>query len=558
MKPLPHLMRTLAVCAALALSACASALRTLEEARTETSLSNSEKRRMASRLEDMATGWDGMRHGKAAQRRAAQDRYTRALAGFLREWDASQSPRYWQNGTVFANRKGAYAVEFNSQADVRTEVPPPQIDDLLLAERVDRRHEDTQANRPGVGVPIVGHIRRNDTTRREQPFLPPNGGNLTLTAFMEFDPPPADSSAPRRCRVRFHNALNVETVRVQEDERQLAANFTASKNLALAKKSLGPFSFLGLLYPERTLDDSQLYMMDVYDPNRIPVVFVHGLMSDPHIWLNVVNSISADKELRAAYQPWYFLYPTALGIPTTSGRLRDSLHQVIQHVDTDNNDAALDRMVLVGHSMGGLLSRMQVIDPKDKLSQALLGTTPDKLRVSSSTKERLEKNLLFKPLPEVSRVVYIATPHRGSNIASFNIVRKLSALIRLPVDTLKMSQELLFGNTDAITSDIRDWGVYGFLSLGMLSEKHPLYRGLNAVPIPVQHHSVIGDCGKNNTPNSTDRVVPYWSSHLNSASTEKIVPYWHGCVEKPEVVQEVVRILRQHLREKGTPQLARR
>lgn len=547
------MLRVLVVGACLAsASSCTTALRTIQEARTETKLSAGEKRRMARLLEDMAVGWDGMHRGKAAQRRVAQDRYTQALDRLLREWDDSQSPRYWRSGTVFANGTHAYSIDFDTQpSQQRQEVPPTLIDDIILPHRVKSRVEDTQAYRPGVGVPVVGHVRRTSTIRREQPFLPPNGGNYTLTAVMEFGDAPADPATPRACRIRFHNALNVDTVKVNEDERLLAADFTASKNLALARKSLGIFSILGLLYPERTMSECQLYMMDLYDPNRIPVVFVHGLMSDPHIWLNVVNAISADKELRAAYQPWYFLYPTALGIPTSSACLRDSLQQAIQHVDPDNNDKGLKNMVLVGHSMGGLVSRMQVIDPKDIMCTAILGATPDKLRVSDAVAKRLTHNLMFKPQPDVKRVVFIATPHRGSDVASLNIVRKLASLIRLPVDTLKMSQELLSGNTDAITSDIRDWGVYGFLSLGMLSPKHPFYKGLNALPIPVVHHSIIGDSGRGNSPNSTDRVVPYWSSHLDSAKSEKIVPYWHGCVEKPETVQEVIRVLREHLREKG-------
>jgi pimeloyl-ACP methyl ester carboxylesterase len=345
----------------------------------------------------------------------------------------------------------------------------------------------------------------------------------------------------------------VDTVKVCDDERLLAANFTASKQLSLSKKSLNLFALLGLLYPERALADCQLYRMDVYDPKRIPVVFVHGLMSDPHIWLNVVNAISADPELRAAYQPWYFLYPTALGIPQSSAMLRDSLRQMLKYYDPDHNDPGPKNMVLVGHSMGGLVSRMQTIDPGDKLWNALLSDPPGTLRVSESVKERLTRNLLFKPQPEVKRLIFITTPHRGSNIASKNIVRRLSSLIRLPLDMLLMSQELLSGNTDALSPEIRDWGIYSFLSLGMLSEKHPYYRGLNAVPIPVEHHSIIGDRGKNNSPASSDAVVPYWSSHLDSAASEKIVPHWHGCVEKPEVVKEVIRVLREHLRQRGSP-----
>jgi hypothetical protein len=114
-----------------------------------------------------------------------------------------------------------------------------------------------------------------------------------------------------------------------------------------------------------------------------------------------------------------------------------------------------------------------------------------------------------------------------------------------------MSKQLLTGNTDALSPQIRDWGFFAFLSIGTLSNKHPFYQGLNDVPIPVPYHSIIGQIGHKPLQDSSDGAVPYWSAHLEGAKSEKIVPCWHGCVERPEVVQEVVRVLREHLQESG-------
>lgn len=533
-----------------ALTSCHSVLR-MQVARAETELTAREKRHMAGLLDEMAAGWDGMQHGGHSTRQRAKQRYDQALATFLREWDEHQSPRYWRSGTVFASKQSAFQIDFDPQAKPQREVPPAQLDELMLASRRRLHGEDTLSERRGMGVPVVGHIYRNDTTRKEQPFLPPNGGNLTLTAVMELADDDGNPSTPRRCRLHLHNTLNVETVEVHHDVQPLAANFTAAKNLALSKKSLHLFSWLGLLYPERALGDSHLYCMDGYDPKRIPVVFVHGLMSDPHIWLNIVNAISSDPELRARYQPWYFLYPSGMGVPQTSERLRASLQQARDYLDPDHNDPGMNQMVLVGHSMGGLLSRMQAIDPEDKLWNAIFRKPPEELNLSSTGRARVVSMLKFKPQPEVKRLVFIATPNRGSNLASANIVRRLASLIRLPVDTLLMSRQLLTGNTDALSPQIRDWGLFAFLSVGTLSSRHPFYEGLNAVPIPVPYHSIIGRLGHGPLLSSSDGAVPYWSAHLDGAQSEKIFPCWHGCVERPEVVKEVMRVLREHLREKG-------
>lgn len=550
MIPLTPALRLFALAFCGVLTSCHSVLR-VQMPRAETELSSREKRHMAGLLDEVAAGWDGMQHGKSSARRAAEDRYENALAKFLRAWDSHQCPRYWRSGTEFASRRDTFQIELTNVASSQTEMPPTQIDQLLLATRKKSHGDDTLSERPGLGVPVVGHIYRTDTARKEQPFLPPNGGNLTLTAVMEMEDDDADPATPRRCHLHLHNALNVQTVKMQRDERLLAANFTAAKDRALAKKSLGLFSWLGLFYPERTLGDSHLYCMDSYDPQRIPVVFVHGLMSDPHIWLNAVNAISSDPELRAKYQPWYFLYPTGLGVPQTSARLRNSLQQARDSFDPDHNDPGMKRMVIVGHSMGGLLSRMQAIDPSDKLWNAMFRKPPEQLNVSEPVRERLVSALKFKPQPEVKRLVFITTPQRGSDLASTNLVRRLASLIRLPVDTLLMSKQLLTGNTDALSPQIRDWGFFAFLSIGTLSNEHPFYQGLNDVPIPVPYHSIIGQIGHKPLQDSSDGAVPYWSAHLEGAKSEKIISCWHGCVERPEVVQEVVRVLREHLRESG-------
>lgn len=540
-------LRLFAVAFCGALVSCHSVLR-METPREETVLTAREKRHMAGLLAEAAAGWDAMHQGSASARHAAEERYESALARFLREWDSHQSPRYWQDGALFVSGPNSFQIELAPSTRPKKAVLPAQLDGLMIASRRKSQDEDTLSERPGVGVPVVGHVCRTAAARTAQPFLPPNGGNYTLTAVLEVEEDDADPATPRRCRLHLHDALNVETVKVRQDQRLLAANFTAAKDLALSKKSLGLFSWLGLLYPERTLDDSHLYCMDGYDPKRIPVVFVHGLMSDPHIWLNAVNAISSDPELRAKYQPWYFLYPTGLSVPQTSARLRASLQQARDYFDPDHNDPGMNRMVLVGHSMGGLLSRMQAIDPGDKIWNAIFSKPPEQLNVSLSVRERLVRTLKFKPRPEVKRLVFITTPQHGSNIAGMNIVRRLASLIRLPVDTLLMSQQLLTGNTDALSPQIRDWGFFAFLSIGTLSNEHPFYDGLNAVRIPVPYHSIIGQLGHKPLLESSDGAVPYWSAHLEGAKSEKVVPCWHGCVERPEVVREVTRILREHLR----------
>jgi hypothetical protein len=511
-------------------------------------LPQSTRRLLAADLNKMVGSWEGMSRGKARSRREAEERYESALAGFLKTWTRVQSPCHWRTGQVFhhAGTGARYVVDLEPSETFPNDVSPLVYDDLILLRASVLDSSAAGAIRTGLGVPLVGRVERTDEVKERLPFLPPKGGNFTLTALLHVHEPDADGI--RHCKLRLIDTLNTDTVRSPNGERQLAADFTAPKNLALSRKVFGSISLKGLLYPEKAVGDCQLYRIDEYDPERIPVVFVHGLMSDPHIWLNVVSAMCADPVLRKRYQPWYFLYPTAMGVPQAAAMLRQSLEAARNHFDPDHKDPGMRRMVLVGHSMGGLLSRMQVTDSGSKLWDGIFSKPPAEMNVSEKVLTSMTEALFVKPLPYVERVIFIATPHRGSKIASLNIVRRLTSLIRIPLDSLTMVNEILYGNMDALSPQITKWGMFSFISIGMLSEKHPLLKGLNETTPAVDHHSIIGDRGRRvPREESSDGVVPYWSSHLSTAESEKMVPHGHGCVEEADVVREVLHLLHEHL-----------
>lgn len=509
------------------------------------------ERRMAGHLAAAAAAWDVWKDGAKPdeQRHRAEADYERALSAVLKEWNRRQLPRTWETGSVFVNGHGSYRIDLQPAPGNPQEISPLVLDRLRLAEdiRVGRQQDVTEA---GIGVPVVGEVTYSEALARQYPLMPLNGGHLTLTALLEFELKSKVKGGLRQARLRLYNPLRQPTAMVEKRKIALAANYSAAKKLALDDGFLKGFSILGALFPEKTIANSQLYRLELHDPQRIPVVFVHGLISDPHIWYHCVNAIYADPVLRANYQPWYFLYPTGMGVPATASRLRESLQDARARLDPERDDASLDQMVLVGHSMGGLLSRMQTIDSGDDFWKAYFKKHPSELNLSTSSRERLSKALLFEKQSFVKRLIFIAVPQRGSNMADKGIVYRISTLIRLPIDSLLLVSEILTGNPDALNQQVRDWGMFAFLSIGTLSPKHPYLEALNRKPIPVPHHSIIGRVGKDPLDQSSDRVVPYRSSHL-STGTEKIVPCWHGCVEENVVIEEVLLRLHEHLQTLG-------
>lgn len=508
------------------------------------------QRHIAVHLDGAAAAWDVLKSGGAskAEKQKAETAYESALATVLKEWNRSQLPRKWESGSYFEAKERRYLVHLQPAPGNPQEVSPLMLDRLLIADQVRLARGARPVVEEGIGVPVVGQVQRTDELAAKYPMMPLNGAFLTLTAVLEFDPP--QEGKARSAYLRLYNPLREPDAKVAGHTSHLAANYTAPKELALNNRFLRGFSLIGLLFPDRVLDESEIYRLEIYDPKRIPVVFVHGLMSDPHIWYNAINAIYADPVLRANYQPWYFLYPSGMAVPATSWQLRKSLEEARAKLDPEGDDPGMNNMVMVGHSMGGLLSRMQTIDSGDGLWKAYFNCDPDKLQVSKRTRERLKDTLEFKKQPYIKRLVFITVPHKGSNVADKGIVYRLTRLIRLPTDSLVLAKEILTGNLDSLTPQLRDWGTFGFLSIGTLSPKHPYLKALNAQPIPVPHHSIVGHFGKGELIDSSDRVVPYSSSHLETG-TELVVPYWHGCVEKPEVTAEVMKRLKQHLRESG-------
>jgi pimeloyl-ACP methyl ester carboxylesterase len=287
-----------------------------------------------------------------------------------------------------------------------------------------------------------------------------------------------------------------------------------------------------------------LYFLEPYDPNRIPVVFVHGLASTPFNWVKTINGLQQDPEVRKRYQPWVFGYATGNPILYSALRLREELAKV------DKIYPNHLPYVLVGHSMGGMLTHAQVTtvtramwerDPK-------IGSAAKSVFANNSSDSLIVRSMTYHANPRIKRVVFVCTPHRGSNMASRGIGSLAISLISLPTHVLSTvkdsitSAELvqLTGSSKRLPNSV--WG---------LKPTNPSFPVVNAPPITVPYHSIIGDRGKGDCPNCTDGVVAYWSSHLDGAQSETIVPGPHGSCELPETIAEIDRILRLHLGKSG-------
>ena len=150
------------------------------------------------------------------------------------------------------------------------------------------------------------------------------------------------------------------------------------------------------------------------NPDRRIIVMLHGLASSPEAWINVANEVLGDEELRRNFQIWQVYYPTNLPIAVNNQAIRQAIEQTLRNFDPQGEAKASHDMVLVGHSMGGVLSRLMVSSSGERLWDAMLSDFDIKGARVQKVKASLGPYLYFEPLPQVSRAVFAAAPHRDA------------------------------------------------------------------------------------------------------------------------------------------------
>jgi pimeloyl-ACP methyl ester carboxylesterase len=293
-------------------------------------------------------------------------------------------------------------------------------------------------------------------------------------------------------------------------------------------------------------EQTGLSLLLPYRRGKVPVVFIHGLWANPMSWSRMIESLEADAILSDRYQFWTFGYSTGDPLPHSAALLRRDLDEVRRKFDPDRSDAAFDRMVIVGHSMGGLITKMMVQDSGNRLWRLVSDRPIDELAGEPDDRELFRRALIYKPRPEVRRVVFIATPHRGSRVDRGGLERLGSRLVRLP-DPLRASHgRLLARNAPEFFTERFRKGLP--TSIDELEWQSPILMRLDELGLAptITAHSIIAVRRDPPVAGGSDGLVPYESAHLEGVASESLVSSGHLCQDHPAVIREVRRILVVH------------
>lgn len=386
---------------------------------------------------------------------------------------------------------------------------------------------DRRVTLEGIGAPVVAVGREQKEDFRQN--FASKRLYAAATAIIRFH--------DHQAELDFMLPLQTERVSLAGHEYPLAADFTAPAAVGLVRERPDKLGFARMTHPEKFADTARLTRLQVYDPSRIPVIFVHGLQDTPASWTPMINALYADEDIRRRYQFWVYSYPSGYPYPYSAALFRDELDGVAKAFPNHK------KIVLIGHSMGGLVSRLMVTDVGDKLWREYFGKPPAETNISGNARRLLEKSLIFQHRPDVSRVIFICTPHRGAPLGANFVGRIATQLVRMPflvaAVPFRVLEEAMVHDPSAATLNRIP------TSIDTLSPNNRFVKEINRFPTTpgIPYHTIEGDRGRGNAPNSSDGVVPYWSSNLAGAKSSLIVPSNHSAPRNPEAISEVRRIL---------------
>ena len=398
--------------------------------------------------------------------------------------------------------------------------------------------------RAGWGAAIVGIRERRPEREAEMKYYPLKGLHTPVTLTMDSVKP---SGGVTKVTFSLRNPMLEQTTKVGGRTFPVEADFSAPVAVVLNHQSEAMLGLEGFFKADQREKVSGIFLSEPYDSKRIPILLIHGLISVPMIWRDIIPELMSDPGISRRYQVMVFGYPSGLPIIEAAQMLRNDLAAMRKHYDPDGNDPLSRNMVVAGHSMGGILTHTLVVEMDDHLwRQFNTGGSLDQLPISSEEREGVRDLLFFKADPAVHCVIYFSAPHRGAKMAEKGIAGTLSKLAKLPALALQENRNI-YDPVISTNPKFVEMTKGTYTSAQSLLPGAPMVAALDAAPYRkgVVYHSVMGDRGRGDTPNSSDGVVEYWSSRQDGAASELIVPTHHGSYKDPKAIEQLKEILRQ-------------
>ncbi|MEJ2231882.1 MAG: hypothetical protein P8X46_11965, partial [Nitrospirales bacterium] len=466
--------------------------------------------------------------------RVAADLYKRSLTSAFRSKDQS----------TMTLAPGSYSLPFGT---LEIELPEGslqwgnrKLSKFIPVAELEVRGLQNRYRQAGIGVPLAAE----QTLEGPEEGLQIGQGKLPITAFMRFKElfsQLAQGSVLANWEVYIANEQ--KTVKIHDRDIPLEIELTSALAASLADSPIWERELRGFFSGVVGSLPSQLTALAPYQPGQIPVVFVHGTASGPGRWADMVNDLIVDPQIYPRFQFWFFTYDTGNPILYSAELFREALQKTVLRLNEKYQDQALQQMVIIGHSQGGLLAKLSAIDSGTTFWDFFSSKPIEEIKASPETRELLQKSLFIKPLPFAKRIVFIATPQHGSYVSGSWAAHQIAKFVKLPGQLVSSFRDLITKDFAALKFDLKGAG-----SVYAMEPGSPLMTALAPLPLApgVSGHSIIAVQGDGPVEEGTDGVVAYKSAHLEGMESELVVRSGHSCQSNPHTIGEVRRILLLH------------
>jgi pimeloyl-ACP methyl ester carboxylesterase len=434
-----------------------------------------------------------------------------------------------------------------------------ELVDFVQAAELDVRGLRNRYRWPGIGAPLAASIKPIEGASIPAYAKIPPKIKVSVTAFLRLE---GVDEGMKTGTVTGNLELYTtgEATTVTIDGRTVPIEYELSSALAYTLEGSQAYSFelKGLFsgdfspFKDKAQFQDGIFLMAPYRPGRIPVIFVHGTASSPARWAEMFNELSNDTTLWGQYQYWLFTYNTGNPVVYSAGILAEGLRKTVQELDPEGEDPALRKMVVIGHSQGGLLTKLAVIDTGNKVWEVVSDEPFEELKASPEAKEILRRSIFFTPVPSVKRVVFISTPHGGSFISGGWIGKLTSKFISLPFNLANNLTEVITLNPQLRAARSMKEFPKSTDNMDPNSRFVRMYKTFPVAPGVTVHSIIPVKNPKDPKEKWNDGVVEYKSAHMEPVQSELIVMHsGHSAQDHPDAIEEVRRILTEHLRESG-------
>lgn len=453
------------------------------------------------------------------------------------------------------------------------------LEPLKFASDYEVKGLQNQSRQYGLGVPMLAHRKRGSLQSKGGKYTPPNLCFPT-TALLRFLPPGSrdENGQPLHAQIELYDSLTIASVQILYHNVPLESDLTTPIAYSISDPRIAKMNTFGLVRSDMltkplfeladkkgnkiTFEEGEeewasrsiqgLYMMQPHESGKIPVIFIHGLWSSPMAWMEMFNSLRGEPSLRARYEFYFYFYPTGQPFWISAAQFRRELDEFRATFDPQRTDPNFDNIVLVGHSMGGLISHLQTLDSGDEFWNLVSDKTPDLIFKDKTEKSKQEilDWFYFQANPSISRVITIATPHHGSR-ASNDLTQWFGQkLINLPENVLE---------SVGLTKDGKDMFKKDSLletrtSIESLSPDQLVFGAMQRRrrQADVRYHNIVGEIEQKNFLKKilppSDGVVTTESAALERCESQITVQCEHTMIHShPKTILEVRRILFEHL-----------